>query len=80
MKANRDPIIVEALRKVGTLAKLAEACGITVQAVSLWVRVPAAQVLNVERATGIPRERLRPDLYDAPRPRGRRRSASHAAA
>lgn len=76
MKANRDPIISEALRRVGTLAKLAEACGITAQAVSLWTRVPAAQVINVERATRIPREKIRPDLY----PPRRKRSASHAAA
>lgn len=78
MRANRDPVIVEALRAV-SMAKIAEACGITVQAVSLWNRVPAQHVLNVERVTAIPRERLRPDLYDAPRPR-RRRPASQAAA
>ena len=35
--------------------------------VSRWERqgVPAERVIDIERATGIPRERLRPDLYEA---------------
>jgi hypothetical protein len=36
---------------------------ITPQAVSQWKQVPAERVLDVERATGISRHRLRPDLY-----------------
>lgn len=42
---------------------LAPKIGLTPQAVSLWRRVPAERVVAVEAATGIPRERLRPDLY-----------------
>jgi DNA-binding transcriptional regulator YdaS (Cro superfamily) len=38
---------------------------ITPQAVSQWKQVPAERVLDVERATGVPRHRLRPDLYPA---------------
>ncbi len=32
--------------------------------VSAWKKVPAERVLEVSRLTGVPRERLRPDLYD----------------
>jgi DNA-binding transcriptional regulator YdaS (Cro superfamily) len=37
--------------------------GITPQAVSQWKQVPAERVLDVERATGVARHELRPDLY-----------------
>jgi DNA-binding transcriptional regulator YdaS (Cro superfamily) len=36
---------------------------ITPQAISQWKQVPAERVLDVERATGISRHKLRPDLY-----------------
>lgn len=39
---------------------------ITPQAVAQWKQVPAERVLKVERVTGVPRHRLRPDLYPAP--------------
>ena len=35
----------------------------TPQAISQWDQVPAERVVEVERATGVPRERLRPDLF-----------------
>jgi DNA-binding transcriptional regulator YdaS (Cro superfamily) len=41
---------------------------ITPQAVSQWKQVPAERVLDVERATGVSRHRLRPDLYPATEP------------
>lgn len=46
---------------------LAKALGITHGAVNQWRRVPAERVIDVERATGIPREKLRPDLYPSER-------------
>ena len=51
----------------GMLAFVARSLGITRSAVTRWEMVPAARVLDVERATGIPRERLRPDLYQSSR-------------
>lgn len=39
---------------------------ITPQAISQWKQVPHERVLDVERATGVPRHRLRPDLYPDP--------------
>lgn len=78
----RDPIIEEAFRILGKGArrKIGDACGITSQAVSDWDRVPPDRVLIVESLTGIPRERIRPDIFGAPRPRPRRRVSVEAAA
>ena len=48
-----------------TQAALAEALGVQPPALCKWERgrIPAERVLEVERATGIPRQRLRPDIY-----------------
>lgn len=40
--------------------------GITPQAISQWRQVPVERVLAVEKATGVPRHELRPDIYPAP--------------
>ena len=54
----------EARDKVGGDRGLARALtGISSQAVSQWRRVPPLRVLEVERATGVSRNRLRPDMY-----------------
>lgn len=37
--------------------------GITPQAISQWKKVPAERVLDVERAIGISRHDLRPDIF-----------------
>jgi len=50
----------------GSLAKLADALGITRGAVAKWDRVPADKVLAVEANIGVPRHVLRPDLYPPP--------------
>jgi hypothetical protein len=42
---------------------------LTVQAVAQWVDVPPDRCLEVERATGITRYELRPDIYGKP-PKG----------
>lgn len=47
----------------GLRLKVAKALKITHGAVSQWRRVPADRVNEVARITGIPRSRLRPDLY-----------------
>jgi hypothetical protein len=33
------------------------------QSIGKWKRVPAGRVIALERLTGVPREKLRPDLY-----------------
>jgi DNA-binding transcriptional regulator YdaS (Cro superfamily) len=54
----------------GLLSLVARALGVTRGAVTKWQQVPAERVLAVEKATGIPRERLRPDLYKPRRRNG----------
>ena len=49
----------------GRGAKLALALGITQGAISQWKQVPADRALDVERATGISRHVLRPDVFGA---------------
>ncbi len=59
--------IKKACRIVGSKKKLADAVGVTRQAVYLWIesQTPAARVRAVEAATGgqVTRYELRPDIY-----------------
>ena len=42
---------------------LADALGITHSAIAQWQQIPADRVVAVEKHTGIPRQKLRTDLY-----------------
>ena len=46
-------------------AALAEALGntLTRQAIDQWKAIPVARLRDIERATGIPRAELRPDIF-----------------
>lgn len=57
-----------ACEAVGGKAELGRRLGITGPAISQWDKVPAERVVEVEIATGIPREELRPDLHKRPTP------------
>ena len=59
----RDPGLTEAFRSTGGVSELARRLGISQPSVSAWSRIPAERVAAVEAATGIPRHKLRPDLY-----------------
>lgn len=50
----------------GLMAKVSRALGLTRAAVVKWPRVPAERLPEVERITGIPRHRLRPDICPPP--------------
>lgn len=59
--------IEAARRAVGNISALAERLGIGRPAIYGWMkdeRIPAERLADVERVTGIPRWKLRPDLYD----------------
>lgn len=61
-----DPGMVEAVAAMRTKTALAEALGVSLQAVSAWDKIPLSRLLDVEKVTGVPREKLRPDLYRVP--------------
>lgn len=54
---------MEAVRDRMSLARLAREIGITRGAVAQWDKVPGERLVSVSRVTGIPMERLRPDLF-----------------
>ncbi|MBA8820679.1 hypothetical protein BRY73_23935 [Ochrobactrum sp. P6BS-III] len=53
----------QAKKALGYSKDLARRLGVTPQAISQWKNVPASRVIAVERATGVSRHDLRPDLY-----------------
>lgn len=56
----------KAIAAAGGLSALARKIGVKYQTIQQWhKRIPAERVIDVERATGISREELRPDLYRA---------------
>jgi DNA-binding transcriptional regulator YdaS (Cro superfamily) len=58
-----DPGLQLAIDTAGGARALARLLGIRHQTFTDWKRIPAGRILQIEAATGIPRERLRPDLY-----------------
>jgi DNA-binding transcriptional regulator YdaS (Cro superfamily) len=57
-----DPPLKEAFRRVGGPKKMAQAIGVGASAVAQWRRVPAIHIFRIEALTGIPAEKLRPDM------------------
>lgn len=53
----------KAIRMLGGARKVAEQFGVSAQAVYKWDVVPARKVLEIERATGVSRHELRPDIF-----------------
>jgi len=65
---NRQEALRKAIKNAGGQVALARALGLKSQgSISNWLlrdkRVPAERVLEIERATGVSRHDLRPDLY-----------------
>jgi len=70
---NRQDALRKAIKNAGGQVALAKALGLKSQgSISNWLlrdkRVPAERVLEVERATGVSRHDLRPDLYPREQP------------
>lgn len=60
----RDRGLDEAIRAAGGVTELARRIGIAQPSISNWDRVPAERLAAVKQATGVPRTRLRPDLFN----------------
>jgi DNA-binding transcriptional regulator YdaS (Cro superfamily) len=59
-------ILEQAIATLGSQTALAKAIGKSQGHISKWLErsyVPAESVLAIESATGIPRQKIRPDLY-----------------
>jgi hypothetical protein len=74
MRENRQRIVAEPTDKelqavitvMGGRVELARSLGLKYRSVLDWRRVPVERLIQIERITGIPRQRLRPDLYREP--------------
>jgi len=55
-----------AIEIAGSQVKLAKLLGISHQAINKWQTVPTRHLIAIERATGVHRSLLRPDLYVEP--------------
>jgi DNA-binding transcriptional regulator YdaS (Cro superfamily) len=64
MTRKRTTELIEVILHYGSLAAMARELGVTIQAVSAWSRVPFKHLSRISRETGVPRQRLRPDLYE----------------
>jgi DNA-binding transcriptional regulator YdaS (Cro superfamily) len=60
---DRAPGVAAAIKAAGSLRILGKLLGIDHTAVAQWTRIPADRLIEIERVTKVPREKLRPDLY-----------------
>lgn len=67
MSDDKTPL-KRAIEAAGGPAALGKEVGVSAQAVCQWDEVPPLRVLAVERASGISRHELRPDLYPPAEP------------
>jgi Putative antitoxin of bacterial toxin-antitoxin system, YdaS/YdaT len=63
-----EPGLRRAVTAIGSITKLAKALNISPQAIVQWDTIPVARVVDVERVTGVARERLRPDIFRKEQP------------
>lgn len=60
----KSRILKQVLAEVGSASKLASLLGLTRAAVSCWTDIPVKHVRAISDITGIPKHKLRPDIYD----------------
>lgn len=63
MKKERSPILEAVFAHYGNSHRLSILLGCSRQAVHVWTKVPLKYVKRIAAETGIPREKLRPDIY-----------------
>lgn len=63
---SRDLVLTQVQSTKGLAPRIAEACGVRREAVWNWKRIPVAHVFAIEELLGIPRHKIRPDIYPAP--------------
>jgi hypothetical protein len=59
----RDPIIFDVFAAAGGATALARELGLSRAALYKWQRVPLKYLRLLTKMTGIPRHKLRPDIY-----------------
>lgn len=59
--------LLEAIELAGGIRALAREIGLSHEGVRRWERAPAEYIVDIEKATGVPRERLRPDIFEGMR-------------
>jgi DNA-binding transcriptional regulator YdaS (Cro superfamily) len=72
MPKNHDAALSEAVDAIGGVVVTASLCHVKPQAVSQWHRCPAKHAEIISRKSGVPKSRLRPDLWP---PRARKAAA-----
>jgi DNA-binding transcriptional regulator YdaS (Cro superfamily) len=63
------PLSTFATQRYGNMARLANAIGVSRQALNNWIKrdkVPIKRLARVIEVTGLSKWELRPDVYDAP--------------
>jgi DNA-binding transcriptional regulator YdaS (Cro superfamily) len=72
------PVLREAVRIAGGVSALAAQINVTRSAVYQWKkRVPGERAPAISAATGIPLEKIRPDLYGGLKFSGKRKKKRH---
>jgi DNA-binding transcriptional regulator YdaS (Cro superfamily) len=61
--APRTAGLIAAIEAAGGIRALARALGLAHPSVLRWTEVPTRYLLQIEQITGVPREKLRPELY-----------------
>jgi hypothetical protein len=64
MTRKRTTEMISVILHYGSIASLARTLGLTLQAVARWDKVPFRHLSRISEETGIPRQILRPDLYE----------------
>jgi len=68
MRFDRDPGIIAVLIKMGNATAVAEALGVTRQAISRWKRIPIRHIPKISELTGLSVQQIRPDLFASEKP------------